>query len=136
MHAVSASSSRPITPRSASYYDGAGRPTRLAIDYAVQPIADGTARAVQSAQRYAGRDPFLVLNSDNLYPATVLRALVDLDGPGLPAYAVDSLVRDSGFPRDRVDGLCGDRSRRSRPSHTHRRETGPRVLRRASDRAR
>ena len=33
------------------YYDGAGRPTRLAIDYAVQPIADGTARAVQSAQR-------------------------------------------------------------------------------------
>src|SRR4030095_1553150 len=29
------------------YYEGAGRPSRLAIDYAVQPIADGTARAVQ-----------------------------------------------------------------------------------------
>jgi dTDP-glucose pyrophosphorylase len=72
----------------------------------VQPIADGTARAVQSAQRYTGRDAFLVLNSDNLYPATVLRALVDLDGPGLPAYAVDSLVRDSGFPRDRVMGFA------------------------------
>ena len=88
------------------HYDGAGRPRRLTIDYAVQPIADGTARAVQSAQRYAGRDAFLVLNSDNLYPAAVLRALVDLDGPGLPAYAVDSLVRDSGFPRDRVMGFA------------------------------
>jgi dTDP-glucose pyrophosphorylase len=88
------------------YYDGAGRPARLAIAYAVQPIADGTARAVQSASAYAGRDPFLVLNSDNLYPAPVLRALIDLDGPGLPAYEVESLVRDSGFPRDRVLGFA------------------------------
>ena len=88
------------------YYDGAGRPSRLAIAYAVQPIADGTARAVQCARDYAGRDPFLVLNSDNLYPAPVLRALVDLDGPGLPAYAVDSLVHESGFPRDRVMGFA------------------------------
>jgi hypothetical protein len=88
------------------YYEGAGRPSRLAIDYAVQPIADGTARAVQSAQHYVGRDPFLVLNSDNLYPAAVLRGLVELDGPGLPAYDAASLVRDSGFARDRVMGFA------------------------------
>ncbi len=84
------------------HYEGAGRPSRLRIEYAVQPIADGTARAVQSAQAYAAADPFLVLNSDNLYPAPVLRALVELDGPGLPAYARDTLVHDSGFPPDRV----------------------------------
>ena len=59
-----------------AHYDGAGRPSRVAIEYAVQPIADGTARAVQSARAYAGRDPFLVLNSDNLYPVAVLAALV------------------------------------------------------------
>jgi glucose-1-phosphate thymidylyltransferase len=88
------------------YYEGAGRPSRLAIDYAVQPLADGTARAVQSARRYAGSDPFLVLNSDNLYPADVLRTLAGLDGPGLPAYEVESLVRDSGFARDRVMGFA------------------------------
>src|SRR6185436_7973871 len=88
------------------YYEGAGRPSRLAIDYAVQPIADGTARAVQSAQSYAGRDPFLVLNSDNLYPAAIVAALVGLDGPGLPAYDAESLVRESGFPRDRVMGFA------------------------------
>jgi glucose-1-phosphate thymidylyltransferase len=88
------------------YYEGAGRPSRLRIDYAVQPIADGTARAVQSAQSYARRDPFLVLNSDNLYPAPVLRSLIALDGPGLPAYEIDSLVNESGFPRDRVVGFA------------------------------
>jgi len=88
------------------YYSGAGRPSRLRIEYAVQPIADGTARAVQSAQPYAARDPFLVLNSDNLYPVSVLRALVELDEPGLPAYARDTLVHDSGFPPDRVEAFA------------------------------
>ena len=84
------------------YYTGAGRPERVRIAYAVQEIANGTARAVTAAQAFAGRDPFLVLNSDNLYPAPVLRSLIELDGPGLPAYHRDSLVRDSGFPPDRV----------------------------------
>ncbi|HEX6164288.1 MAG TPA: sugar phosphate nucleotidyltransferase [Vicinamibacterales bacterium] len=100
------------------YYEGTGKPSRLRIDYAVQPIADGTARAVQSAQAYAGRDPFLVLNSDNLYPAPVLRSLIELDGPGLPAYQIDSLVEESGFPRDRVVGFAAieidDRGRLTR----------------------
>ena len=84
------------------YYSGAGAPTRLRIEYAIQPMADGTACAVLSAEAYAGRDSFLVLNSDNLYPAAVLRRLVELDGPGLPAYERDSLVEESGFPRERV----------------------------------
>jgi glucose-1-phosphate thymidylyltransferase len=84
------------------YYSGDGAPSRLKIDYAIQPIADGTARAVLSAESYAGHDPFLVLNSDNLYPAGVLRTLVELDGPGLPAYERDSLVEESGFPLERV----------------------------------
>lgn len=88
------------------YYAGPGRPERLRIAYMVQEIADGTARAVQAAQAFAGRDPFLVLNSDNLYPASVLRSLVELDGPGLPVYQRDSLVKDSGFPPDRVAGFA------------------------------
>ena len=90
-----------------AYYDGPGKPSRLSIEYAVQPIANGTARAVQSARAYAGHDPFLVLNSDNLYPAPVLRTLIALEGPGLPAYAIDSLVEESGFPRERVVGFAG-----------------------------
>ena len=85
-----------------SYYEGAGRPTRLRVAFAVQPVADGTARAVASADAFVGDDPFLVLNSDNLYPVDVLRALVTLDEPGLPAFEQASLVCGSGFPADRV----------------------------------
>ena len=84
------------------YYDGPGRPSRVRLTYAVQPVADGTARAVLAARDFAGGDPFLVLNSDNLYPPAVLRSLVALDEPGLPGYRRDSLVHDSGFPPDRV----------------------------------
>lgn len=88
------------------YYDGPGRPARLAISYAVQEIANGTACAVLSARGFAGNDPFLVLNSDNVYPAPVLRVLAALDGPGLPAFERDGLIRDSGFPADRVAGFA------------------------------
>lgn len=89
------------------YYDGRGRPARLQLRYAVQEDADGTARAVQAAQAFANGDPFLVMNSDNLYPANILRALAELDAPGLPAFTRDALVHDSGFPPDRVHGFAG-----------------------------
>jgi glucose-1-phosphate thymidylyltransferase len=88
------------------YYDGPGRPRRVTLNYAVQQAADGTARAVQAAQSFAGRDPFLVLNSDNLYPAPVLRSLVELGEPGLPGYRRDALVRESGFPAERVNSFA------------------------------
>ena len=88
------------------YYEGPGRPARVAMTYAVQDVADGTARAVLAAQRFAGRDPFLVLNSDNLYPAPVLVSLVELREPGLPGYRRDALVRDSGFPPERVNAFA------------------------------
>lgn len=90
----------------AGYFAGAGRPARVRLSFAVQPVADGTARAVLAGQAFAGDDPFLVLNADNLYPADVLQALVALDGPGLPAFDRDELVRDSGFPADRLAGFA------------------------------
>ena len=89
-----------------AYYEGPGRPARVRIIYAVQEVADGTARAVLAAQQFAGRDPFLVLNSDNLYPAPVLGSLTDLNEPGLPGYRRDALVRDSGFPPERVNSFA------------------------------
>jgi glucose-1-phosphate thymidylyltransferase len=89
-----------------AYYQGPGRPARVTITYAVQEVADGTAHAVLAGQPFAGRDPFLVLNSDNLYPAPVLRSLAGLHEPGLPGYRRDALVRDSGFPAERVNSFA------------------------------
>jgi dTDP-glucose pyrophosphorylase len=96
----------PDHARIRDYYDGRGKPARVRISYAVQEIANGTARAVQAAQHFAGLAPFLVLNSDNLYAPHVLRALVELDEPGLPGYERESLVQESGFPPDRVVGFA------------------------------
>ena len=85
-----------------SYYDQAGRPSRVRLSFAVQPDADGTAHAVLAGQSFAGDDPFLVLNADNLYPVDVLRSLIALEGPGLPAFDSEALVQESGFPAERV----------------------------------
>jgi len=88
------------------YFSGPGRPARVRLSYAVQTVADGTARAVLAGQEFAGVDPFLVLNADNLYPTEVLRALVLIDEPGLPAFDRAVLVQESGFPSDRVAGFA------------------------------
>lgn len=83
------------------HYDTA-RPARVRLSYAIQEQPLGTANALLAAEAFVGEAPFLVLNSDNLYPVDVLRALVNLPGPGLPAFERDALVTESGFPADRV----------------------------------
>ena len=79
-----------------------GLVSRVNLQFAVQPAATGTAHAVLTVEKDVGRRPFLVLNADNLYPVEVLRALAELDGPGLPAFERRRLVEESGFPDERV----------------------------------
>jgi glucose-1-phosphate thymidylyltransferase len=78
------------------------RVSRLRLHYAVQPQPRGTADALLAARAFAGGDPFLVLNSDNLYPAGALADLAALDGPGVAAFERSELVENSGFPAERV----------------------------------
>jgi dTDP-glucose pyrophosphorylase len=84
------------------YYAHKHRPERVRVSFAVQPQPLGTADAVLAAETFAGTDPFLTLNADNYYPAEVFRALVALDGPGLPAFDPAGLVRGSNIEPDRV----------------------------------
>jgi len=84
------------------YYEGPGRPTRLDLSFVVQAQAEGTADAVRSAAAYVGRRPFVVLNADNLYGASTLRALREADGPALPVYERDQLIESSAIPRERI----------------------------------
>ena len=104
---ASASSSRPITRAIRDYYEGAGRPSRLADRLC--GAADRRRHRARGAKR-AALMPAAIRSSCSIPTTCIrrrsLRALVDLDGPGLPAYDVDSLVRDSGFPRDRVMGFA------------------------------
>jgi glucose-1-phosphate thymidylyltransferase len=87
------------------HYESA-RPARVRLAYAIQERPLGTANALLAAEGFAGDAPFLALNSDNLYPVDVLRALVDRQGPGLPAFESAALVTDSGFSADRVAGFA------------------------------
>lgn len=79
---------------------------RVTVRFVVQEEATGTAHAVLAAEPAVRGRPFLVLNADNLYPIEVLRALLALDGPGLPAFDRQRLVEESGFPEARVAGFA------------------------------
>jgi glucose-1-phosphate thymidylyltransferase len=88
------------------YYERRHPPERVRVSFAVQPEARGTADAVLSAEAFADNAPFLVLNSDNYYPIDVLRALVALDGPGLPAFRRSTLLEQSNIDPDRIRGYA------------------------------
>ena len=87
-------------------YDGASAPARLQLSFVVQEQPIGTADAILSAAAFVGSRPFLSLNADNLYPETCLRDLLALDGPGLPAFERDDLIRSSGIPASRVGSFA------------------------------
>jgi glucose-1-phosphate thymidylyltransferase len=84
------------------HYTRAAPPTRLHLSFAVQREALGTADAVLAGETFAANHDFLVLNGDNYYGTDVFRALMALDGPGLPAFSRDALLRQSNFDSDRV----------------------------------
>jgi dTDP-glucose pyrophosphorylase len=78
----------------------AGR-TRVVL--AVQGQPRGTADALLAAEAFTGGEEFLALNSDNLYPVSAYRALLELGRPGLPVFEREELLATSNFPRERVD---------------------------------
>jgi dTDP-glucose pyrophosphorylase len=57
---------------------------------------------VLAARAFAGRDPILVLNSDNYYPPAVLRDLARIDGHALPAFRRSTLIAESNIDPARV----------------------------------
>lgn len=77
-------------------------PKRIAVSYAVQDRPLGTADAVLAAEGFAADSPFVVLNSDNYYPAAALRLLHGSDAPAIVAFDRETLVREGNVPRERV----------------------------------
>ena len=84
------------------YYERTSPPERVRVAFAIQQQARGTADAVLAAESFAQEAPFLVLNADNYYPVDVLRALVALDGPGLPAFRRSTLIEQSNIDAERI----------------------------------
>jgi glucose-1-phosphate thymidylyltransferase len=84
------------------HYTRIAPPTRLGVAFAVQHQARGSADAVATAEAVIGRRPFVVVNSDNYYPAAVLEALRTLAEPGLVAFEPRALVAGGNVSPDRL----------------------------------
>jgi dTDP-glucose pyrophosphorylase len=57
---------------------------------------------VRAAEGFAGREHFLMINSDNYYPADACRELRLMDEPGLAVFERDAMIAKSNIPVDRV----------------------------------
>jgi glucose-1-phosphate thymidylyltransferase len=76
--------------------------SRVSIEFAVQEEAHGTADALSAAADFAGRDPFLMLNSDNFYPLEAYRLLHEQAGPAVALFERDAMLAGSNIPADRI----------------------------------
>ncbi len=84
------------------YYTGPGTPRRVRVTFAMQQEPLGTADAVLAAKSYSDGGGFLVLNSDNYYPASALSALCAATQPAIAAFAADALVRLGNVTSNRL----------------------------------
>jgi len=75
---------------------------RLEVEFAVQEKPLGTADAVAAGEGFAAGEPFLMINSDNYYPAEALAALRELNGPGLAVFSRESMLAGSNIPAERL----------------------------------
>ena len=92
----------PDQPDMRGYFTRTSPPKRVRISFAEQAKAKGTADAVLAAERSVGPAPFLVLNADNLYPASAVHDLAAIGDNGLVCFDADALVRESNIDADRV----------------------------------
>jgi len=91
----------PDRPMVREYLEGL-EPTRVRIAFAVQQEPRGTADAVLAAERFAGPDRFLVINSDNYYPVEAYRGLGEGAGAGIAAFWRRALVAEGNLSLERV----------------------------------
>jgi glucose-1-phosphate thymidylyltransferase len=84
-----------------AYYENLD-PMLLKISFAIQEKPLGTGDAVRAAEKFAGRDRFLMINSDNYYPAEACRDLRLWDEAALAVFERDAMIAQSNIPADRV----------------------------------
>ncbi len=76
--------------------------SRVSVSFAEQAKPLGTADAVLAAESFADGDRFVVLNSDNYYPASALRRLREAPGAALAGFDRAALVRGSNIEAARI----------------------------------
>lgn len=88
------------------YYASTISPERIQVAFAIQQEPLGTANALLAAEEFAGADEFLVINSDNYYPAEALSLIQSLGQPGTVLFPAEALVRESNVPKERIGAFA------------------------------
>jgi glucose-1-phosphate thymidylyltransferase len=84
-----------------NYYEAAPL-RRLRVTFSVQEKPIGVANAMLAARAFVGNDNFLVVNGDNYYQASVVRAVRAATAPALAAFSRHGLLADGQIPADRI----------------------------------
>lgn len=75
---------------------------RVTVDFVIQEEPRGTGDAVHSARHAVGNRRFLLINSDNFYPGSVLKALTQTAGSSLAGFTKEGLTTRGNIEADRV----------------------------------
>ena len=79
---------------------------RISISFAVQQQPLGTADALRAASDFVDHDSFLVVNSDNYYPAEALSLLRRLSANGVVGFERRALIEKGNIDEDRLRGYA------------------------------
>jgi dTDP-glucose pyrophosphorylase len=77
-------------------------PTRFRVSFATQFEAAGTGDAVLAAEEFTAGEPFVVINSDNYYPADVLATLRAAKEPACVGFSREGLIRRGDVAAERI----------------------------------
>lgn len=77
-------------------------PSRISIEFAIQEKPLGTADAVLAAESFTSGDCFVVLNSDNYYPAEALSRLRNAPAPAIAGFARSALEADGAVDKEKI----------------------------------
>lgn len=84
------------------YYGQKAEPKRTRVHFAIQEKPCGTADAVLAAEAFVASDTFVVINSDNYYPASALRELHVRAEPAMVAFRRDALIERGNVSPEKV----------------------------------
>jgi dTDP-glucose pyrophosphorylase len=85
-----------------NHYERDAKPTRIEVEFAIQEKPLGTANALLAAEPIVGYEDFVVLNSDNYYPAEALRELRLSRTPAIAGFRRGALIEKGNVAADRV----------------------------------
>lgn len=83
------------------YYRRTAPPRRVLVEFAIQAQPLGTADALLSAREFIDKDEFVVMNSDNYYPAGALATLCEMGKPGTVLFEREGLLKGN-VPAERI----------------------------------